>query len=298
MPRNTAQTNTTAGDFLREEMETLSNRLRKAADNLPTVEAVHELRVCARRLRSLMSNFRTFLPPASEEIRARLKDLAGGFSEVRDLDVMLDNLKGWRPKLESEHRPPFKAVLHALAARRDPLLQKAYAALDAWRGTVQDAGLKMLARHGDEWPAESEVPVRMVALGQLATAHNKFQKALEKARREAKLEQYHELRIRGKKLRYVLQALTEVYGKPARQMLKDLEALQDGFGAYLDAEIAAKTLEKRIPGLSAEAQKAAARMAEICRAKAAKRLKEMPGLLEKLDEKRWKRFMGSFGGSG
>jgi CHAD domain-containing protein len=298
MPRNAAHSNVTAGDFLRAELESLSRRLRKAADALPAREAVHELRVCARRLRALISNFRTFLPMASEEIRARLRDLAGGFSDVRDLDVMLDNLRDWRRKLEPEHRKPFKDALAELGARREALMQAGYKTLDAWRGTVQDAGLKMLAQHGDEWPPESNVPVRMVALGQLATAHNKFQKALEKARREAKLDQYHELRIRGKKLRYVLQALTEVYGKPARQMLKDLEALQDGFGAYLDAEIAAKTLEKRIPGLSAAAQKASARMAEICRAKAAKRLKEMPGLVEKLDEKRWKRFMGSFGASG
>jgi CHAD domain-containing protein len=298
MPRNAPEPNTTAGAFLRGELESLSHRLRKAADKLPAAEAVHELRVSARRLRALISNFRTFLPMASEEIRARLKELASGFSEVRDLDVMLGNLRDWRRKLEKEHRPAFHEVLKELASRRDTLLQKAYVALDAWRGTVQDAGLKMLAQHGDEWPPESEVPVRMVALGQLATAHNKFQKALLRARRDRKLEQYHELRIHGKKLRYVLQALTEVYGKPARQMLKDLEALQDGFGAYLDAEVAAITLEKRIPGLSADARKAATRMAEICRARATKRLGQMPGLLEKLDEKRWKRFMGSFGGSG
>jgi CHAD domain-containing protein len=290
-----AQPNITAGDFLRAALESLSTRLRKASDKLPAPEAVHDLRVSARRLRALISNFGTFLPVAAVEVRARLKDLAGGFSDVRDLDVMLNNLRDWRRKLEAEHREAFKQVLAELGGRRETLMQTAYVALDAWRGTVQDAGLRMLAQHGDDWPPESNVPIRMVALGQLAAAHNKFQKALDKARRGGKLDQYHELRIRGKKLRYVLQALTEVYGKPARQMLKDLEALQDGFGAYLDAEIAAETLEKRIPGLSAEAGSAARRMAEVCRARAAKRLKQMPGLLEKLDEKRWTRFMRSFG---
>jgi CHAD domain-containing protein len=296
MPRKTRPPVITAGAFLRKQLIAHSTRLRKAADKLPEDEAVHELRVSARRLRSLLSNFRTFLPATAGEIRAQLKELAGGFSEVRDLDVMLGNLEDWRSKLDRDDRRAFKDVLNELASRRKGLLEKAYAALDSWRGTVQDAGLKMLAQHGDEWPAESEVPVRMVALGQLAAAHNKFQKALEKARRDNKLEQYHELRIRGKKLRYVLQALTGVYGKPARHMLKDLQAVQDGFGAYLDAEVAAEALEKRIPGLGAEARKAAASMAEICRVRAGKRLEEMPGLLDKLDEKRWKRFMGSFGG--
>jgi hypothetical protein len=53
---------------------------------------------------------------------------------------------------------------------------------------------------------------------------------------------YHRLRIRCKALRYALEFHTDLYGKVAQKVIRDLVALQDLLGEHQDAEVAAAWL--------------------------------------------------------
>jgi CHAD domain-containing protein len=54
---------------------------------------------------------------------------------------------------------------------------------------------------------------------------------------------YHEVRGRLKKLRYTLEAVAAMYGKPAEEMLRALRRWQDSLGVQQDAAVAGRRLK-------------------------------------------------------
>lgn len=286
MPPNTANS---VGEFLRDAIGHYSSRLDDACKGVPEVEAVHAVRVSCRRLRSLLSLFRDYLPPHALDIRNRLRDLGAAFSPVRDLDVLLIHVDGWRSELGKRESAALKPAISRLAGRRDELVGASAAALENWRASREHTMLAGLSAPGGKWPTLSRRGIDSVAPVLLQAAHGRLMKAFERARRRATLERYHKLRIRGKKLRYALQALSGHYGAPAKPRLKALVAIQDGFGEYLDATRAAEVLGELAleTDLSKSTQQALAKVVGLCRTHAQSELAAMPALLKALDDRRW-----------
>jgi CHAD domain-containing protein len=275
--------------FLRESLKQLVERLDAACKAVPEVEGVHQVRVSARRLRSLLSLFRDYLPPGARQVRDRLRELADAFSALRDLDVLRANLDVWQGDLPSRDAKALQPLLQHLAERREQLLPGAQGGLAAWRASPEFELLGMLSRPRAEWPPTAEAAIDSVAPELLQVAHGRLVKALERARRRRTLEEYHRLRIAGKKLRYALMALSGHYGEPAKPTLKALAAIQEGFGDYLDASHAADVLSHLAAELefTPATKRACDRLVDTCRERARAHLAEMPELLDKLDSKRW-----------
>ncbi len=81
----------------------------------PGAEAVHQLRVAARRLRSALSTFKTLISdPGHAAVKADLKWLAGGLNDARNLDVFADSVaaQGWDLQAQPDG-------FEALSAARD-----------------------------------------------------------------------------------------------------------------------------------------------------------------------------------
>jgi triphosphatase len=57
-------------------------------------------------------------------------------------------------------------------------------------------------------------------------------------------EHFHDLRKKGKRLRYALEPLQEIYGKPAQKMVKHLKKIQDDLGDHQDLIVAAGLMEE------------------------------------------------------
>jgi CHAD domain-containing protein len=57
------------------------------------------------------------------------------------------------------------------------------------------------------------------------------------------VEDYHEVRGRVKKLRYALEAVAVIYGKPADEMLRALRRWQEKLGVQQDAAVASRRLK-------------------------------------------------------
>ncbi|MCA8916552.1 MAG: CHAD domain-containing protein [Planctomycetes bacterium] len=289
MPPKAPSPSRTTAAFLRDAVGNFETRLDRACEAVPEAEGVHALRVACRRLRSLLSLFRDYLPAEASVVRERLRELAASFSAVRDLDVLLVHLGDWRTESGKQDATAMKPIVARLAGRRVDLLRPAMAALEAWRSSPERQQLRALTQPGAKWPASSRRKIDTVAPLLLEAAHGKFRKSLDRARRRGTLERYHKLRISGKKLRYALQALTGHYGKPAKPAVKALMAIQDGFGEYLDASRAADVLTEVALGddWKSVTRHACMRFIAGCRDRALAELEAMPALLEKLDEKRW-----------
>jgi triphosphatase len=74
--------------------------------------------------------------------------------------------------------------------------------------------------------------------------YKKVRKAANKLSEESPPEHFHDLRKKGKRLRYALEPLQEIYGKPAKKMVKLLKKTQDDLGDHQDLIVAAELMEE------------------------------------------------------
>lgn len=88
------------------------------------VESVHDMRVGIRRLRVAMNNFAVcFHKKERRRWRNRLENLAHALGGVRDLDVMIEALKGQAIIRTEPDRQTILAFVRRLRARRRRALQ-------------------------------------------------------------------------------------------------------------------------------------------------------------------------------
>jgi inorganic triphosphatase YgiF len=218
----------------------------------PDAQALHQLRVGVRTLRSALSTFREAVEDeAFEEIKVELRWLAKACDEARNLDVFSDQMLG--PALRAEPSDPgLTALAAAIQAARE------HAAADVQQA-VGSARFRDLLIEVTGWVETGEWLARPLA-GEPARP---FAKASLQARRRKLLKdgrelkrlddaQRHKVRIDAKKLRYAAEGFHDLFGRRATgRFVKALKALQDELGALNDLA-AAETLLAGL-GLSAAA---------------------------------------------
>jgi inorganic triphosphatase YgiF len=205
-------------------------------------DGVHQMRVAVRRLRAVLSAFKTTLPAEQRRwASAELRWLAGALDEARNLDVFEGAVI--RPTREAL---PDVAALRALTAAARRRRQAAYAAArEAIRSPRYTALLLGLMRwfDGRGWrDGEAPHPLEQ-PIGEIAPP------LLDKLRRMAKRRakgfagqsagKRHRLRIALKKLRYTSELLSGLYGAPAiEKFTARLKRLQDDLGDANDVRAA------------------------------------------------------------
>lgn len=199
-------------------------------------DAVHDMRVATRRLRSAL---RTFRPVLSrwQPVRDELKWLATSLGEVRDGDVMSARLGA-----ELDAQPPELVV----GPVRDRLrltgdLAKARQALAI---ALDSPRYQRLLVSLDDLVAAG--PSERFGVRRLRRAARKdlrrADKRLSAATRDGQL---HEARKAYKRARYAVEVLRPVDGRPADLLHKRLGALQDVLGAHHDAAVTAALLRRQ-----------------------------------------------------
>jgi len=204
-------------------------------------DAVHQMRVACRRLRSDLRTFRALVEDERVgPLRDELKWLAGSLGEARDLEVLLERVD------EVASRDPLCALEEAGVADVRRLLQrnedKALAAAhEALASPRYLALLQLLVDVADE-PRLTELaaqPCRDVLPPMVGGAWDHV------ARRAGKLhtadpdEEWHRARILAKRARYAAEAVAVVLGKPARRTAAAAERVQEVLGEHQDAAYAA-----------------------------------------------------------
>ena len=82
-----------------------------------------------------------------------------------------------------------------------------------------------------------------VAPEMIRRRYRKVRKSADLLTSESSMEAYHEVRGRVKKLRYALEAVAVIYGKPADEMLRALRRWQEKLGVQQDAAVASRRLK-------------------------------------------------------
>jgi inorganic triphosphatase YgiF len=249
----------------------------------PQTDAVHQVRVSARRLRSALATFRPVVEdPDYAAVKDELRWLAKAFDQARNLDVFADEVLA--PALLMPTAPAGLAeLIEAVEAAREAARRRACetAASERFRRLMIDATawVEIGAWVGGE-PAKQ--PARGYADRTLA---RRLKKVLKRGRKleTGDDEARHEVRIEAKKLRYAAEGLAGLYAdKKVDRFVGRLKHLQDALGALNDIS----TAEPLIAGLklSPEAAYAAGELEGLRLADKKRLIAHAAKALDRLDE--------------
>ena len=208
-------------------------------------EPLHKLRVAARRMDTVLSLFGPFLPTSVTRNRPKLKALLDAVGEVRDVDIRIEAARAFRDKLAESARPAFDPLLRYLESERTHARARMLRTLDAkatreWLESLPN----QLARTGA--PVHSASMRNAVALSVMPRLirkrYLKLRKCARRLTRRSSIDEFHEVRIRTKKLRYALELVAPTYAKPTDAMLAALQRLQSKLGTQHDSDVIAQYL--------------------------------------------------------
>ncbi|MGW4110008.1 CYTH and CHAD domain-containing protein [Actinosynnema sp. NPDC004786] len=240
-----------AGDvvlaYLRAQADALKHqdpRVRRGED-----DAVHQMRVATRRMRSALQAFGTIVDrDATRELTDELKWLAGVLGEARDLEVLRARFEGRVAGLDpvlvlgpvqaqlTRHFAPLEAAAHGAAV----------AALDSDRYFALLDAVDALAAEPPFTPAAARKATKeLPAL--VDRAYRRLAKRAEGADDDIAL---HEARKAAKRLRYAVELSEPVFGKRAKKYRKRVKAVQELLGEHQDGVVARPVLRE----LGAKAQ--------------------------------------------
>jgi len=256
-------------------------------------EDLHDMRVATRRLRAALSLFSDILALRAQRVREELRWLGHALGEVRDLDVQIEQLHAWRD--ESAERQKDLTPLHAVLERqRNEARQRMLAVLDSDRYRKLVGSITSMFDRGPVPVIDAgQVPVLEAAPDLLTKRYRRFRKAGDAITPASPSEEFHELRKRGKRLRYALEFFGDVYGKSTKEMVAPLITMQDILGAHQDAYVAVARLRElsttegdQLPSSTAFAM---GEIAERYAQQTAELRSQFPDAYQALQGRRWQR---------
>lgn len=229
--------------YIRKQVEAI--RANEAAVREGALaDAVHDMRVATRRLRAalrLLEETPAFPRKRTRKLRRRLRPLARALGEVRDADVLLTDLSAYADA-RPEAAGSLGALQERLAEQRRSAQTRLLRLLDASATTRTLAHLETAFREtegGTEAETDGERALLRVrqAAGSLLWA--RYEDIL---RFEDRLlppatptpQDWHELRIACKYLRYAVELLAPALGKRGKRLEQTLRRAQDTLGNFHD----------------------------------------------------------------
>lgn len=215
---------------------------REGAD----IEALHDMRVATRRMRSAFRLFKlAYEPDAIRPFRQELRRLGGTLGTVRDLDVALERLARYADEHPTTDLSPLLIRWSGhLADARASLLAELDSPHFARFAAQFDEFLRQPGAGARPAPSpDAPVPYRVRhAIPPLIADHFARIRAYELAIPGAPIGTLHALRIEFKRLRYALEFFEEVLGPEARRVIKAIKGQQDHLGDLHDADVAVTEL--------------------------------------------------------
>jgi triphosphatase len=214
-------------------------------------EELHDMRVPTRRMRAAIKVFRDALPERARWFGEELRWVAQALGEVRDLDVQTEGLEGWRQGADEESSRSLDKILGITEKRRAEARENMLAVLDSDRYEILESSFAEMLRRGPEREvAQTDgrdlagEPITAVAPALVTRRYRKWRKAAKRLDASSSPEAFHDTRKKGKRLRYTLEFVSEVYGEPVRKLVAPLKALQDDLGDHQDSVVAAEYLHE------------------------------------------------------
>jgi CHAD domain-containing protein len=209
-------------------------------------EFLHDLRVAVRRTRALQRELRgVFAPEPLRVFRDGFKELQAITGPTRDLDVQLlefGELAAGLP-VEGDVAPLRRLLEDHLVVERRTMVRalksaRTRAVLDNWRAYVD-----MLVASDEQERPDAPRPVGDVAGERISKVYRQMVKMGSAIGDDSPHEALHDLRKKGKELRYLLEFFSSLYSSAVvKPMVATLKGLQDVLGRFQDREVQAELL--------------------------------------------------------
>jgi len=218
-------------------------------------EALHDLRVGLRRLRSCLRAYRNCLEESvPKKLARKLRRLARSTGPGRDAEVQIEWLRGRRPHLSSYHRAGLAWLLARLEARRRDAYAKLAAEVDRDFVELERDLRARLSVYRTEVHLDAAIPLAI--LGETTAGILRGQ--------VAELEEHlagiaapddervaHRARISAKRVRYLLEPFAEEMPE-ASEVVKRFKALQDLLGELHDSHVLEREIAESLAHAAAE----------------------------------------------
>jgi CHAD domain-containing protein len=261
LPRG-MRTDAAAALVLHELAEVAEINLPGALEDLDP-EFLHDVRVSIRRARSVLRELKqVHEPEARAHLRQELKWAQALTGPVRDLDVQLlewPELATHVGEVRAAELEPLRALLERRRERERAALRRGLrgkrfrAALQAWHALAGEA-----AAPG----RDAERPIEATAGERILKVRRRILRDGGRIDDDSPAEALHDLRKRGKELRYLLELFGSVFDAGAVDpLLAALKDLQKVLGRFQDRAVQIETLRDMRHDLAAEPEGPAALIA-------------------------------------
>jgi CHAD domain-containing protein len=216
------------------------------------IEALHDMRVATRRMRSAFRVFGKYYRPKKIEPYLRgLKYTGRALGAVRDLDVFGEKVRSYIGQLPPSQQSSMDGFLAALKARHEKARGKMLVYLDSGKYRRFVAGFgefvetEGLHSRRLRWKGEDPLPYRVSHVAppiiyQRLAAVRAYDEWVTVP--QPPLERLHSLRIACKRLRYTLEFFREVLGPDTGPAIREVVTMQDHLGELQDAVVASGIL--------------------------------------------------------
>ena len=214
-------------------------------------EELHDMRVPTRRMRAAIKVFRDALPERARWFGEELRWVAQALGEVRDLDVQIERFESWKEEPDEESSKSLDRILGITGKRRAEARENMLAVLDSDRYETLESSFAQMLRRGPEREVVQTngqdltgEPITAIAPALISRRYRKWRKSARRLDASSSPEAFHDTRKKGKRLRYTLEFVSEVYDEPVQKLVVPLKALQDDLGDHQDAVVAAGFLRE------------------------------------------------------
>ena len=216
-------------------------------ENPSDPEGVHQVRVRIRKFRAILAFFRPLFKAENyQRQQDTLRKMGQQFGEVRQLDVLLEGISEIEKKANLESSDFGKLKDHLLV-KREIAFKQLLTSLetDAFALDLLDIWVWKL---NDPW--EAGAPDLQLSIKDYTDKH--IENWLKKIKRSMKnidvKDQHlvHRVRIKSKKLRYVIEQLSAILDQKTRKSLDAFEKMQDDLGYYHDVFANQQLLEQLV----------------------------------------------------
>lgn len=216
-------------------------------------DAVHQMRVSARRLRSGLAVFKPLLDQDwAQRLRAELGWMASGLGGARDTEVLLARLDAHARELDADGSARARAVIDAaLAQRMETATGEVASVVDSPRyAALLDALVDGVRRPPLTEAARAPADVALPPF--VAKAFRRLDRRVADLELDTPSPVWHEARISAKRARYAADAVAPVLGHDMSRLAERLADVTDVLGRHQDAHVAQATLRALAPEAAPE----------------------------------------------
>jgi CHAD domain-containing protein len=223
-------------------------------------EALHQMRVGMRRLRTAVTRFELALDVPKPISDKNIGKIARRLGSLRDLDVLKESLKNnYQPNLPRKEQESLRTAFTALAKQREDVLSSV-------QKTLKDESYKSLKDSLDKWldkpiykPLASITIQRVlpdlllpevsnfllhpgwligteVVESEIKVQHNwEAEKIEQQLTKEGEI--LHSLRKEAKRIRYQMELFTDLYGESYAAYMTEVKNIQEILGTMQDSAV-------------------------------------------------------------